>query len=484
MSDERARRRTAQVRHGGPLPVSPAHGRGGLRAVVAGLFLAALTAVMLLVGVPPAQAASATPSIDPDKADQTIQVWVRKLPDRSNVPDVQVKVTGKDLTETLSTGKDGKVEVGLPTPGAYRVQVVTSSIKDFKGTVPLNPRTVQVDAGNKQVPAYFVLRAETGGTQPTSSASSSPGTAGNTNSNNRTESGGPSLIEQILPRLATGTIFGLLLALAAIGVSLIYGTTGLNNFAHGELVTFGGLVGYSFSTLLDLPPVVGLIAAPVLGGLFGYVQDLGLWSPLRRRGVGLVPLMIVSIGLSLALRYVFEFLFGPDQLTLPTDNRAALVLGPVRLRASDMLSAAACIVLLLLVAFVLLRTRMGKAMRAVADNRALAAATGINVDRIVRLVWVGGGALAGLAGVLIGYYQSLRWDTGASILLLIFAAVTLGGFGTAFGALVGSLVIGLITDLSTVFIPSNMKYVAALAVMIVILLVRPQGILGKRSRIG
>jgi branched-chain amino acid transport system permease protein len=194
--------------------------------------------------------------------------------------------------------------------------------------------------------------------------------------------------------------------------------------------------------------------------------------------------MIVSIGLSLALRYVFEFIWGPDQLTLPADNRAAFVLGPIRLRSSDMLSAAACIVLLLLVAFVLLRTRVGKAMRAVADNRALAASSGINVERIVRVVWIGSGALAGLAGVLIGYYQSLRWDTGASILLLIFASVTLGGFGTAFGALVGSLVIGIITDLSTVFIPSNMKYVAALAVMIVILLVRPQGILGKRSRIG
>lgn len=463
------------------MPSAPARGRGGLRAVLTWLLLAALTAVLGLVGVAPAQAAAGpTPSIDPGDADQTIQVWVRKLPDRSNVPDVRIKVTGKGLSATLSTGKDGKVEVGLPAPGAYRVQVVTGSIKDFKGRVPLNPRTVQVDAGNKQVPAYFVLTAVTSGAEPSSSASSSPGTA----SGNRTDSGGPTLIEQLLPRIATGTIFGLLLALASIGVSLIYGTTGLNNFAHGELVTFGGLVGYSFSTLLDLPPVIGIVAATVLGGLFGFLQDLGLWSPLRRRGVGLVPLMIVSIGLSLALRYVFEFLFGADQLTLPADNRAALVLGPVRLRASDMLSAAACIVLLLLVAFVLLRTRIGKAMRAVSDNRALASASGINVERIVRLVWVGGGALAGLAGVLIGYYQSLRWDTGASILLLIFAAVTLGGFGTAFGALVGSLVIGLITDLSTVFIPSNMKYVAALAVMIVILLVRPQGILGKRSRIG
>jgi branched-subunit amino acid ABC-type transport system permease component len=466
--------------------VSPALDlRRALRGIGLAVLLALLLGVLFAADGLRASAATSTPApsgstIDPKTAKQSIQVWVRKLPDRSSVPDVQVTVTGKGVDATVSTGKDGKVEVGLPSAGSYKVQVLTKSIKDFKGTVPLNPRTVQVDSDNKQVPAYFVLTAATSGAQPSSSASSKPGTA----STNETDSGGPTLIEQILPRLATGLIFGLLLALASIGLSLIYGTTGLNNFAHGELVTFGGLMGYTFSALLDLPAVVGIVAATALGGLFGYVQDLGLWSPLRRRGVGLVPLMIVSIGLSLALRYVFEFLWGPDQLTLPADNRAAFVLGPIRLRSSDMLSAAACILLLLLVAFVLLRTRVGKAMRAVADNRALAAASGINVERIVRFVWVGGGALAGLAGVLIGYYQSLRWDTGASILLLIFASVTLGGFGTAFGALVGSLVIGLITDVSTVFIPSNMKYVAALAVMIVILLVRPQGILGKRSRIG
>jgi branched-chain amino acid transport system permease protein len=137
------------------------------------------------------------------------------------------------------------------------------------------------------------------------------------------------------------------------------------------------------------------------------------------------------------------------------------------------------------VAFALLRTRIGKATRAVADNRALAAATGIDVERVIRIVWVAGGALAGLSGALIGYYQPISWQTGASILLLIFASVTLGGFGSVFGALVGSVVIGLLVDLSqTIGVPSNMKFVAALAVMIVILIFRPQGILGRKDRIG
>jgi branched-chain amino acid transport system permease protein len=200
--------------------------------------------------------------------------------------------------------------------------------------------------------------------------------------------------------------------------------------------------------------------------------------------VGLIPLMIVSIGLSLALRYLYEFIFGSDQLILSSNNASALTLGPVHFKQTDLISIVVCVVLLLAVAFVLLRTRIGKATRAVSDNKALAAASGINVERIIRIVWAGSGALAGLAGVLIGYYQTLRWDTGASILLLVFAAVTLGGFGTAFGALVGALIIGLLVNLSTLIIPANLQNAAALLVMIFILLVRPQGIFGKRERIG
>jgi branched-chain amino acid transport system permease protein len=116
--------------------------------------------------------------------------------------------------------------------------------------------------------------------------------------------------------------------------------------------------------------------------------------------------------------------------------------------------------------------------------RALGVPFGINVESVIRVVWVGGAALAALSGIFIAYYQSLRWDTGASILLLIFAAVTLGGLGTAFGALVGSLVIGVFINVSTIWLPENLKYVAALVVMILILLFRPQGILGRRERIG
>jgi branched-subunit amino acid ABC-type transport system permease component len=460
--------------------------RIGPAALLSAIATAAFALLLVFAGGTPANAAS-TPSPSPStSAAQSIQVWVRKAADRSNVADVKVTVSQGSFTQTATTGDDGKALVPIPSSGTYAVKLDESTVPKGAGTVPsgLNPRQIAVSTGNQGVPAYFILVSGSAATTPSPGATggAAGGSDSSSSSTDQPASGSP--IELILPRLVTGLIFGLLLALASIGVSLIYGTTGLNNFAHGELVTFGALMGYVFSAVLGMPGFVAIIAATVLGGAFGFVQDLGLWRPLRRRGVALVPLMIVSIGLSLALRYLFQFIFGADQLVLPADNRAALILGPVRLRSTDIISAVICIVLLLLVAFVLLRTRIGKATRAVSDNRSLAAASGIDVEKVIRTVWVGAGALAGLAGVLIGYYQSLRWDTGASILLLIFAAVTLGGFGTAFGALVGSIVIGVITDVSTVFIPNNLKYVAALVVLIAILLVRPQGILGKQSRIG
>lgn len=453
-----------------------------MRAVL-GLLVLLIAAGSLLLGALPAAAstlADPTPSPTPSQtaAAQYAQIWVRVAADKSNVPGVVVKVTGpQGYSESFTTGADGKVAAPVATTGKYTFTLDTTSLPDATLGPAINPLVISIATGDQGDPAYFLLKP--GGA---SSGSSSGGT-----SKSGSNSGGGhrlNYFDLVSNLTANGIIFGLLIALAAIGVSLIYGTTGLSNFAHGELVTFGALAGYIFSGILHFPIPIALIAGFVFGGLFGYVQDLGLWKPLRRRGIGLIPLMIVSIGLSLALRYFYQFLFGPDQLVLPVPPGDAIALGPVKLRPIDIVSVIICVVFLLLVAFLLLRTRLGKATRAVADNKALAAASGINVERIIRIVWVGSGAMAGLAGVLIGYHQTLRWDTGASVLLLVFASVTLGGFGTAFGALVGSLIIGLLVNLSTLVIPTNVQNAAALLVMILILLLRPQGIFGRRERIG
>jgi branched-subunit amino acid ABC-type transport system permease component len=141
-------------------------------------------------------------------------------------------------------------------------------------------------------------------------------------------------------------------------------------------------------------------------------------------------------------------------------------------------------VVLVAVVVALQRTKLGKATRAVADNTALASATGINVDRVIAVVWTVGGMLAGLSGVLLGMTQGFDYQLGFKILLLIFAATVLGGLGTAWGAIVGALIIGLFVEVSTLFIPAELKFVGALVVLIVVLLIRPQGLLGKSQRVG
>lgn len=295
-----------------------------------------------------------------------------------------------------------------------------------------------------------------------------------------------SFFDQFVERVVNGLNFGLMLALAAIGLSLVYGTTGISNFAHGEMVTFGALMVLLFSFPLGLPLWLAIPISVVVSGAFGWALDLGIWRPLRRKGLGVVPLMIVSIGLSLALRYLFQMGIGGG-ITMPPEATAPNIewLGPIRLSVIDLLSMGISIVVIVAFAFWLQRSRIGKATRAVSDNPSLAAASGIDVDSVVRVVWIVSGALAGLAGVLWAYFRpGVKWDMGSSILLLIFAAVVLGGLGTAYGALIGSIIVGLIVEVSSLWIPADLKYVGALVVLILILLLRPQGILGRRERIG
>jgi len=284
---------------------------------------------------------------------------------------------------------------------------------------------------------------------------------------------------------AEGLRFGLIIALAAIGLSLIFGTTGLTNFAHGEIVTAGALAAWFLNVLVGLQLILAGIVSVILVGLFGAALDKGLWGPLRRRGTGLIAAMIVSIGLAILLRYLYLYLFGGA--TRPFDDYSGLAgiqIGPVSLTTVDYASMVIAVVVLALVIFALLRTRLGKATRAVSDNPALAAASGIDVERVITSVWIAGSACAGLAGVLLAISQQVSFQLGFQILLLIFAAVVMGGLGTAYGALVGSLIVGMLIQLSTLVIPPELKNLGALAVLIIVLLIRPNGILGRRERVG
>jgi branched-chain amino acid transport system permease protein len=298
-----------------------------------------------------------------------------------------------------------------------------------------------------------------------------------------TSTGPPPFALQVWDQFSQGLLLGLLLALASIGLSLIYGTTGLSNFAHAEQVTLGGLMAYVFSIQLGFNFIVATVIAVVICAASGYIQDWLIWAPLRRRGLGLTQQMVVTIGLSLALEYIYQYFFGSQ--VLPVSSAVERTTGPLDLTPSAYIAMGISAVVLIAVGLVLTRTRIGRATRAVSDNRALAAASGIDVDRIIRLVWSVSMGLAGLSGVLYALVNNgIQWSTGVQLLLLIFSAVTLGGLGTAFGALVGSLVIGIVVQMSSLVLSQNLKYATALVILILVLLFRPQGILGRRERVG
>ncbi|MGI5199861.1 branched-chain amino acid ABC transporter permease [Streptomyces sp. CA-288835] len=286
--------------------------------------------------------------------------------------------------------------------------------------------------------------------------------------------------------LYNGLLFGLVLSLGALGLSMVFGTTGLSNFSHGELVTFGAFATYLGNRVVGLPIVVAVVVAVALSALFGYLNEKGLWRPLRRRGTGLIAMMIVSIGLQFFLRNFYQYFTGGRALTyrdyVTPVGRDAFGLFTYTMRDVVVFSISG--LALVAVTLALQYTRLGRATRAVSDNPALASATGINVGRVIATVWIVGTALAGLSGAFLGFSQSVSYQLGAQVLLLIFAATCVGGLGSVWGALIGSIIIGLFVETSTLVIPSELKFAGAMVLLVLVLLVRPQGLLGRAERIG
>jgi neutral amino acid transport system permease protein len=384
---------------------------------------------------------------------------------RDPVPGVKiavVAVSGEAVGDATTDDK-GSYEIPLPAPGDYTVKLDESTLpKDVtvRKDTP-SERMVNVRPGEAQTANYFL---------------------------------GKDLRKQesrlsILPQtIANGLKFGLIIAICAVGLSLIYGTTGLSNFAHGELVALGAIVAWYFNQNgpqfhILIAAVLGILAATIAGGL----SETLIFKPLRRKGIGLTSMMIVTIGLGISARYIFQFVFGGrSRAYRQYAVQAAKDIGPVSLTPRSMIAMTISVVAMVGVALWLLRTRTGKAIRAVSDNPDLASTTGINTDRIILIVWVVGAGLAGLGGILLGLEQQVRWDMGFSLLLLMFAAITLGGLGNPFGALVGGVLIGLFVELWTWVLPGviELKNLGALLALILILLIRPQGILGSKERVG
>lgn len=288
---------------------------------------------------------------------------------------------------------------------------------------------------------------------------------------------------------ANGLVIGSVIAIAALGVSLIYGILRLVNFAYGDVMTFGAFMAVLVNVRLDQPMIVATAVAMTATVVLSVGLEGALWRPLRARRAGFMSMFLASIGLALVLRQLIFLVAGPQSRAYDVDPYKVYVLGSVRLSGSQGVAIVVAAVAIVLVGLLLGGTSVGRTMRAVADDRALAAVSGVNTRRVVVVTWILAGLVAGLAGVLAALVQtSFDPNFGFALLLPIFAAVILGGIGSAYGALLGGLVLGLATELSTWpgfhgGVNPVYKPVVAFVVLIAVLLVRPQGLLGRARTI-
>ncbi len=466
-----------------------------LRRGGAGVLLALLLTLTTLVVAVPAQAA--TTPCSPDDTTACLNVTVTQ-PGTGPAQGVALTVDGAAGTFEVVTDAAGKASVALTEAGDYTVSVDESTLP--AGTVlkdaAANPVTVSAVLGRStgrivQVAAPGEAGGGTSTDTPTSDATAtqSPDGAADAEAGAEAESSAEAAAAPGTNRYAqlllAGTVFGVLLALASLGANLIYGTTGLSNFAHGELVTLGGMTAFMAVQWWHLPLWLAIVVATAAGAVAGWLLNLLLFAPLRRRGVGVTQQMIVTIGLALAMLSAFLFVFGARPAPIVSSISQRMQIGPVQISGQSLISVGIAVVVLALVAFTLSRTRLGRATRAVSDNPALAAATGIKVESVIGRVWIVSGGLASLGGVLLALYlNTTRFNFGSTLLLLMFAAITLGGLGSPLGAVIGALVIGLVVELSTLVLPNDMRYASALVILILVLLLRPQGVLGRAERIG
>lgn len=396
--------------------------------------------------------------------DESIAGTLQQRGDGGRVPVqgavVVVREDGVDIGSATSDA-DGEWRVPVPGPGTYSVTIDRATLPE--GVTLTDPDrselTISVTGGQSR---RVVFQIGEGGTAATGS------------------------FARAAALLVVGLKLGAIIALSAVGLSLIFSVTGLVNFSHGELVTIGAVVAYFFHALgPEWPLVAAAIPALAFGGLFGWSQERFLWEPLRRRRMGIVTLLVVSIGLGFSLRFLVLIVFGGQPRAYPGfASQGAIPMLGIPVVPKHLVTIAVALVVLSSIGLFLQRTKTGTALRAVRDSPELSASSGIDVRRVIVLTWVLGATLAALGGVFFGLTESVQWDMGFRLLLLMFAAVILGGLGTAFGTMLGAFVVGVSVEMSVLVIPSELKMAVGLAILIIMLLVRPQGLLGVRERIG
>ena len=272
-----------------------------------------------------------------------------------------------------------------------------------------------------------------------------------------------------------------MLAIASVGFTLQFAVTNVLNLAFASVMTASAFIAYWVNER-GVNVWVAALAAAATGAVLSVFLNRVVYSPFQRRGTSPIAIVIVSLGITLIIEYSVQAIAGPTNVSYSMSQGSTLALGSFRLTAAEVAIIGLSLALMAVVHVLIRYTRLGKAMRATAANRDLARNSGIRTERIVTVTWLVTGALCGLGGAIFGMDAGTFGATSTDLfLVLILAAVFLGGPGEPYGAMLGALVIGLGTEVSAAFIVSDYKDVVAFVVLLMMLAVRPNGLLGARA---
>jgi branched-chain amino acid transport system permease protein/neutral amino acid transport system permease protein len=280
---------------------------------------------------------------------------------------------------------------------------------------------------------------------------------------------------EYLQTLVYGVVLGSIIAVAAMALSATYGILRFANFAHGDLLTIGAYGGFVFFTLLGWPMYVAFPLGMAVTALVSVGLDRALYQRLRASSP--VILLISSFGVALALRAGVQLIFGPDNVVYQQGIEPPYRFGAIRIKPTHFYIVGGAVAIVAGLHLFLQRTKVGKAMRAMSDNAELARVSGIDTERVIAWTWLLGGALAGAAGLFLALDTQLHPQMGWKLLLPIFAAAIFGGIGKPYGAILGGLIIGIAQEYSTFVISPAYKPAVAFAIMVLVLIVRPEGII-------
>lgn len=288
--------------------------------------------------------------------------------------------------------------------------------------------------------------------------------------------------------LLMGIVFGIItasvLAIASIGLTLQFGVTNFVNFAYGELLTIGAYLAWVFNVQLHMDIWVSMVLSAIAVSIVSYLFNRIVIQPFVKRRAALLILLVVTIGLQLFMENGIQAVWGTGFYKFNTSPGSPIHLGSVTITVQQIVIVVIALVLMMAVHFLLRYTKLGKAMRAMSDDAELARVSGIKVKRVTDLTWLLSGLLAGAAGVILAINtNSFTPALGSTFLFIIFAAVICGGIGNPYGAIAGAAVIGLAMEISASYMDSAYKTVIAFAILIIVLLIRPQGIFRSRGRV-